>query len=660
MSDRGTTTASQDAQKGDRAAVEAFLSRHAPFDQMDPDHVAFLASHARTESHTRDSIITQPDHGPAPCLFIIMSGLIYRELPGQTDSATVDTQDLGPGESFPIAALLSRRAVRTVHRAAEDTVCLELPWADFNHLLEMSTVFNDFCTQRFATLLGRMQQVVQADALSQQGDDTSLNTTLGSRLRDEPISCLRRTPIRDALEAMQQAHIGSIVITDDGMRPAGMFTLKDLLNRVALAGVGLDAPVEQVMTPDVISLPETAFAFEAAMLMADNGIHHICVVKKGRLVGVISERDLFSMQRVGLVNLSKAITRAESVACLARMGEDIHQLVEQMIAQGVKVSQITQIITLLNDHIARRIIDLCLARAREEAGTERGRTTDLAWVLDNVSFSWLAFGSEGRQEQTLKTDQDNGILFEQPTEGLPADAIRKALLPLARQINEALDQCGYPLCTGNIMASNPECCLSQEEWRQRFKRWIDQGTPEHLLKASIFFDFRVIYGPTGATEALRQWLLRHSEKNPRFRKQMAANALGNRPPLGLIRDFKLSSGGEHPNTLNLKFNGVAPFVDAARIIALSAGVGATNTNERLRGAAEAGKLDSSDVAAWNNAYNYIQMLRMRKNQEQRIAGEPLSNHVSPDGLNGLDRRILKEAFREARKLQTKLSVEYQL
>jgi CBS domain-containing protein len=393
-----------------------------------------------------------------------------------------------------------------------------------------------------------------------------------------------------------------------------------------------------------VTLPRTAFAFEAAMRMADAGIQHICVVDGERLVGVLSERDLFSMQRIGLVNLTKSIARADSVADLRRLAEDVHLLVNQMIAQGVSVTQTTRIITLLNDHVVVRVIELAVA--------ERG-------APPGVTFTWLAFGSEGRQEQTLKTDQDNGIVFSTDG-GMSDDLAREALLPLAGAINDALDVCGFPLCTGGIMARNPECCLTLEEWRSRFARWIDQGTPDQLLKSSIFFDFRPICGPDAPARELRAWLLERAAGNSRFRKQMAATALSNTPPLGMIRDFRLSGSGDEANTIDLKFNGVTPFVDAARILSLANGVDSTNTLERLRGAARTGAIDANDAEAWADAYDFIRLLRMRTNEEQAAEGRPLSNRIDPSALNDLDRRILKEAFREAKRLQGKISLDYQI
>ncbi|MFN2347982.1 MAG: DUF294 nucleotidyltransferase-like domain-containing protein [Thioalkalivibrio sp.] len=610
---------------------------------MEPEHLEFLAKRFKLTFYARGERITDPKGGPASRFYVIKQGLVRGETPSEDEQVSGNAWELVPGECFPIGALLSRRPVRTVHRAAEDTFCFELERDDFNQLIKLSPEFNDFCTRRLASLLDQVHRQVQANAATGLGGDTSLNITLGERLRREPVACQADTPIREALEAMAHENVGSIVVVNEHMHPLGMFTLHDLLSRVSLPGRGMDEPMTEVMSPEPITLPPNAFAFEAAMLMANHGFHHVCVVERGRLKGVISERDLFSLQRVGLVNLSRAIAHAEDIPALAALGKDIHHLITQMIAQGVQVEQITQIITLLNDNIARRIIGIC---AQE-------------FPPPPVPFTWLAFGSEGRQEQTLKTDQDNGILFEVP-EGMSAEAIRKELLPLARRINEALDECGYPLCTGNIMASNPECCLSDTEWRERFTRWVDQGNPEHLLKSSIFFDFRVIEGNAAPVEALRDWLKGKVAGNSRFLHQMAANALRNRPPLGLVRDFITSGDAAHPNTLDLKIQGLTPFVDGARILALAHRVDETSTLARIEALARHHHVPPGEAKAWNQAFAYIQLLRMRHQRNQKARDEQTSNRINPDGLNELDRRILKEAFRQGRKLQSRIALDYQL
>jgi CBS domain-containing protein len=419
--------------------------------------------------------------------------------------------------------------------------------------------------------------------------------------------------------------------------------VRDLIGRVILPGTDLATPMRQVMTANPVALPSSAHAFEAAMLMARHGFRHVLVADEGRLTGVISEKDLFSLQRVGVTQISAAIRAAVSQEALVRCAGDIRQLGHNMMAQGVAAEQLTQILSTLNDLLTQRVIELECSASKD----------------CRYGFCWLAFGSEGRLEQTLSTDQDNGIIFLIP-EGETADQVRAKLLPLAERINRALDACGFPLCKGEIMAMNPKWCLSLDEWKATFTRWIDAGDPEALLNASIFFDFRPLLGQEHLAEELRQWLLAKTTVTPRFLHQMAANALRNRPPLGLVRDFVVEGEGEHANTLDLKLNGTTPFVDAARVFALATGVSATGTAARMRGAGPRLNIPEAEVEAWLSSFFFIQMLRLRGQHEESEAGRVMDNRIDPDQLNDLDRRILKEAFRQARKVQGRMALDYQV
>jgi CBS domain-containing protein len=206
------------------------------------------------------------------------------------------------------------------------------------------------------------------------------------------------------------------------------------------------------------------------------------------------------------------------------------------------------------------------------------------------------------------------------------------------------------------MASNPKWCLSLEEWQDTFADWIHRGDPDSLLNGSIFFDFRALWGREGLAGELRRWLVGEAAGNQRFLHQMAVNALGNRPPLGVVRDFVVGEA----HTLDLKLNGITPFVDAARIYALAGGVTQTSTAQRLRAAAGKLKLPPAEAEAWIDAFYFIQLLRLRRQHEDSAQGREMDNFLDPDQLNDLDRRILKEAFRQARKLQTRLALDYQL
>lgn len=619
-------------------ATADHLSRFAPFDQMESEHVLWLAQHATLAYFARGEAILSPEQNDPVAFFIIKQGVVQGEqVTGQMPDAPA-WLELSEGECFPLGALLASRPVTSVYRAGSDVFCYIVAATDFLHLTQSSAAFHDFCTRRIANLLEHSQHLIQAGYSKASAEQQSMSSSLSAIIRREPVTCSPDDSIKQALQAMQDHGVGAMVAVENRL-PRGILTLHDVLSRVVLAGADLDQPVIRVMSTNLATLPPHAPAHEAALAMAKQGIRHVLVTDKEQLTGVVSEKDLFNLQRVGLSRISNAIRHAATLELLKQCAQDIQQLARNMLAQGVAAEQLTQIITTLNDLLTTRIIELELA----------------ANPIEDIEFCWLALGSEGRFEQTLNTDQDNGIIFA-PKAGQTPAALREVLLPFARRINDALDACGFPLCNGFVMASNPKWCLSLEEWQGTFDNWIYHGAPMDLLHSTIFFDFRPLYGASHLGATLREWLQQAAPKNTRFLHQLAVNALRNRPPLGVVRDFVTSEG----HTVDLKLNGITPFVDAARIFSLAVGGSQTNTLERLREIAVPLHIQKQDIDAYCDAFLFIQLLRLRLHHEQNEQGKPLTNRVDPDTLNTLDRRILKEVFRQARKLQTKLGLDYQV
>lgn len=621
-----------------------FLQKFPPFNQMESPHLAFLVESCQLHFYaTGDEIITPAD-GVVEHFYIIKQGRVYGERPAAKGEGMETAFDLSVGECFPTAALLGERATRTAHVAAEDSFCLVLDKEAFVKLTTLSSAFRDFAIRGVSSLLDQVNQQVQRRAAESLGEQYSLETSLGALALHHPVSCLPSMPFNEAIQLMNSRNVGSIVIVDADQHPLGMFTLRDLREVVASGIEDLSKPMGQLVTQKAFHLPPEASAFDAAIAMTEQHIAHVCVVEHGQLRGVVSERDLFSLQRVDLVHLAQTIRHADRVEALAGLRTRICQLVDNMLAHGASSTQISHIVTLLNDHTVTRVIELAI----EEMGDP------------GVPFTWLCFGSEGRCEQTLHTDQDNGILFEADS---PEDAkrIRTLLLPLADRINQHLAQCGFTLCKGKIMAGNPEMCLSHWEWLQRFRSFVRESTPEHLLGSTIFFDLRVVWGPTEGCEQLRNELLDLVEESSLFQRLMAANAMRHRPPVGRFRDFVVTrKGNDKTPTLDLKEQGLTPFVDGARLLALANGVGATNTLERLRQLIEAGVIEAKDGSAYKEAYQFIQQTRMQHHQQQARNGGDYSNRLDPDSLNHLDRRILKESFRQAQRLQASLALRYHL
>jgi CBS domain-containing protein len=330
---------------------------------------------------------------------------------------------------------------------------------------------------------------------------------------------------------------------------------------------------------------------------------------------------------------------ATTLDALRGCADDIRRLTQSLLAQGVTAEPLTRTIASLNDAVSRRALEMTLARHH----------------LAEIDWCWLALGSEGRGEQTFATDQDNSIVFRDVDH---VATQRAALLAFARDGNEALAALGFPLCTGQVMASNPQYCLTLAEWKERFMGWLVEPTPPALLGANIAFDFRPLFGDSTLSDELRAWLLAYTRDNKVFLRLMVQNALEVGPPLGLIRAFVTDDELPHRGTLDLKTRGTRLFVDAARVFALADGIVDTGTAARLRTAGRALRIESRRVEATIDAFHFLQLLRLRL--QDNTPSHLAANRLDPDTLNEVDQRMLKEAFRQARKLQERLKQTYQL
>ena len=604
----------------------------------EPD-LQFLASGLKLRYYAKGEVILAPQSGRVHALFIIQRGGVQAAEPSPVSLNSLAAV-LGEGEMFPVGALIARRATTLRYGALEDTFCYCLDEARFTMLLARSPEFHAFCTRRLASLLDASRRGTREAYSKRVADERTMASPLRSAIRRGPVTLPDTASVRQALELMKARRIGSIVLVDAGGAPSGIFTQTDVLNRVALAAGPLDRAVAEVMTPEPATLQATDPVFKAAQLMARKGFRHVLVVEGTRLLGVISERDLFGLQRLSMQGLRKDIGRAEDVDALAFTAREVRELATTMLAQGVATEQLTQFVSALNDAVTGRAIELAM------------RTHDVA----RTGLCWIGLGSEGRSEQTLVTDQDNAIIFPEP-DGGQREAVRGRLLDFADEVNRTLDTCGFPLCKGDIMARNPAWCLSLAEWIDRFDSWIQDFDPAALLNASIFFDLRALHGDAALVDKLRGFLLASVKERPVFLRQMAANAILTRPPLGLFGDIVEGEGG----TIDLKKQASRIFVDCARILALAAGVGAVSTAARLREAGPASRMGEDDVAAAIDAFQFVQMLRLRAQDSlEHDSGDPAPNRIDPDALNSLDRRILREALRQARKLQNRVALDYQL
>ncbi|QVL48381.1 MAG: signal transduction protein [Thiocapsa sp.] len=479
-----------------------------------------------------------------------------------------------------------------------------------------------------------------SDLVAVGGTDQGL---LRSLARRQPLIVGPATSLRETLYHFSQDHLDAAVVCDPASGlPLGLIRLRDMLHVIGFEGGGLDDPVAVHMIGAPLTLTADAPAHRARVMMAKRGAEHLLLTEHdGRLFGLVNQTDLLGLRAGGAEVLIAAIKAARDVEAMALAADRVRRRGAELFHSGMGVETLCYWMSGLNDLIAMRVIELI----------------EDEFDLPAVSWCWMAFGSEGRLEQTFSTDQDNGLLFLPPDPD-STEPVRQAFLPFARAVNQALHFCGFERCRGNIMAGNPEWCLSADEWRKHFKTWLREPEPEALLNAVIFFDFRPLYGSDEPVDRLRDWLSRTAPEQTRFFHCLAEQALGVAPPLGWAGQFAFDRNRDFPHTIDLKTQGARFFMDAGRLWALKHGIWATSTAERLRLAGAAKRRDPEEIAAEIESFHLIQ--RFRIHQQLTTKDPEAVNRVDPDDLNELHRLMLKEAFKQAKKLQARVKQEFAL
>jgi CBS domain-containing protein len=634
------------------------LRAHPPFDTMLTSDLTLLVNRLKLAYFPKGATILAGDSGVVSRLHIVQRGHVSASGANSDESVLA----LATGECFPVGALIGRRATTLSYRAQTDVFCYLLDQEGFDHLMDVSVAFRNFCLRRIAHLLAESHRQTTQDYHRRAALELSMASPLKAAIRRDPITASPDTPIRQILTQMRDLRIGSVAVVDAHKRPIGIFTQTDVIDRVALSGVDLATPVEALMTREPFKLESSMTLADAATAMARRRFRHVLVVEGELLVGVISERDLFTLQRLSLQSTAKEIASANDLPALVHAAKRARQVCDAMLAQGIAAEQLTQFVTTLNDTLVERAFALSAQQVD----------------LGSIRLCWIGLGSEGRMEQTFATDQDNAIIFQ--SDGDDVEASRGRLIAFADVMNRALAELGFPLCEGDIMARNPKWCMTLDEWKSKFGQWLTTPDPDALLSATIFFDFRALMGDESMAEELRAYLTARAPEGHLFLRLLAENALNAKPPLNILGELATDDDGY----IDLKKSGARLFVDAARLFALAQGVAATNTAQRLRQSGERMRMSDDEVSAAIDAFHFIQMLRLKQQQNTDVhtpatpaggehtdepspesthagpasAARDASNRIRPGDLNNLESRILKEAFRQARKLQSRVRLDY--
>jgi CBS domain-containing protein len=536
---------------------------------------------------------------PFEHLYVIRKGAVRLERDAQT------LQVLEEGEVFGFTSLISRNATLDV-QVEEDLLAYRLPRPQFEALLAHAPFAGHFASglaERLRNSLERSQVV------SFQPD---LAVPVSSLLRGPAVRVPPTATVGEAARVMADESVSSVLVDSD---PPGIITDRDFRRRVLAAGKGPETPVLEVASTPLKSVVADCPVYEAWRILLEAGVHHLPVTRNGDIVGVLSATDLLKTTASGPVAVMKRVERLGDRAALPGYSTKVAEMASVLFNGGLEPTVIGGFVARLNDTLLNRI----LRWAEAELGPPP------------TPYAWLVFGSEGRMEQMVLTDQDNALVY-----GDESPEARAYFAALSERVIADLQAAGFPRCPGGYMATRWHD--SMETWESRFRGWLEKPTPQALLEASIFYDFRAVHGHLDVSR-LRA-VVGRAKGARTFLSAMAKSALTFRPPSGLGLRLRSES-----SKFDMKLKGISPIVFLARVYGLESSARTSNTLDRLRAAVDAGLITRDTCDTLSEAYRFLLRVRLRAQLQMISEGHPPSNMISLSDLSSMERSRVRDAFR---------------
>jgi len=603
------------------------LRRYPPFKSLDEETLEALVQDLRVQYVRAASTVMEAGEENEHLYFVRSGAVEVRLKSGELYARA------GEGELFGHRSLIRHgRAAYTV-TTIEDSLFYLIPARWFARLHEENESFADFFE------LAEEQRLRNALTYVQESNDVSLMTCHVSELiHRQPVMVDASADIREAARVMAEEGVSSLLVMQKE-RLVGIVTDRDLRNRVIAAGTSYDNPVADIMTENPVVLDNKDYAFKVMLTMMRNNVHHIPILDKHTPAGVVSVSDVVQYETHGSVYLIADLFKQPDVAGLKEISGRLPQTFVQLVRADANSAMIGNAIS----HVGVAVIQRLLQLGEELLGPPP------------VPYCFLALGSQAREEQLIKTDQDNAMVLDDRFDPVQHD---RYFRELAKFVSDGLNECGYVYCPGDIMATNDRWRQPLAAWKETFDEWINNPKGEALLRSSIFFDMRGIYGETRFADELLQYVCDNTRDNRSFLAHMAHNATRRKPPLGFFRQFVVEKSGEHSKSFNLKRRGIAPIIDTVRVHALACGSRKVNTFERLKDVARSTLIAEGKANDLIDALELIGMVRIRHQAAQIEAGKPPDNYVQPTTLTAFERRHLKDAFHIASRMQEFLKYKY--
>lgn len=603
--------------------VNSFLQDCPPFDTLSEEQRSWAVSQLQSV-YMNDQNCNDILKDMKPALFIVRSGAF--DLRGSEGRLI---ERLESGDLFGYPSLLSGREIVNKLKAIEDGIIYVLSQSAFDRLRNASKPFEQYFIRAHG------QRLLTEQKTDGGSDSNWSEQTVGSVVSMPPVSLSSNTSVQEAAKLMASHGISSVLVVDD-TQLVGILTDRDLRNRVVAEGLPMNVRVSAVMTQLPESVYENRSLMDALTTMTSSNIHHLPVVNdQNQPVGMVTATDLIRQQRSDPVFLISAIRKASSKSQLIAEAQKLPEYLQTFASRVKQTSVLGRLMASVTDGMTRQLIQLY----EQENGAAP------------AAYSWLAFGSQGREDQTLSSDQDNGLLL---SNGL-SDKQKDWFAGLGNYVCEGLNECGIPSCPGNIMASNPECRGTIDQWKERFLGWVESPTPKALMYCQIFFDSRPVVGPGQFYQEYREQIASLA-KHDMFLGNLAILVNRIAVPLGLFNRFR-TEDTDDGDTIDIKRYGIALINDIARIYSLQAGITSPGTAARLNALKGSRLLNRRDNQSLLEAWEFLTQLRL--NHQLKVWGsDKPKNAIDPDELSTLSRRQLKTAFKIIKEAQQGVGLKF--
>jgi CBS domain-containing protein len=600
--------------------LDTFLSRHAPFDALDPAELRELAAGAQEHAYDTGEAALVEDGLPTPGLWVILTGSMEIVHDGES------IQVLEPGECFGHPSMLTGMAPAFTVRAREPSTCA-LFGADAGRRVlgtEAGAAYVAISMRKRITYAGHTVHGLP-----------DVGTAPVSLVMSPPQFCEPDEPLRVAAARLGQDGVSALLIRLDDER---LGILTDACVRAAVAGdgAGLDAPVRAAARSPVPTVPVAQLAIEATVEMLATASEHLAVVDGDRICGLLSAADLLGLDTRSPIALRHMLLGAPDEDTLVRATGEIPKLFLLLSRAGVPPRDLSRVLSLQHDTVVDRLIDFSLRR--------RGPAP--------VPWAWLDLGSAARREFTLASDQDNALAYAsvEPEAATEVDAYFEQL---GADVNDGLVRCGIGIDNNGVLARNRQWRMSKDDWLKTFDDVFREPDESHLIRATVSFDFRPTAGGLAVASELTA-RIRGARQHPPFMRLMARIATGFSVALGFRGQLATGRDDAPAGKLDLKHGAIIPLVNLVRFHALAAGVTISPTLDRIEAVASVGQLDRATADALREAFLVINGIRFEHHAAQVQAGATPDNLIDPDELPPIARTELREALGVVRRAQKRV------